>query len=144
MILSFAIWAPDEQTFWQSWVSAGICTEPYIWTPEYSDLIQLTDWHGGKIPLLDEQGEVTGVKPGWFANCRISGRLAQELTTGLDQYDEDGNLKDVFARSRLVDVLGLTAQPADSETGFPAGWRNSAGVAYTDMRNVRTPYNVWA
>lgn len=144
MKLEFAIWAPDEATFWQSWIDAGICTEPYIWTPEYSDLIQLTDWDSGQISILGENGEIVGVKDGWFANCKVTGSLAQEFTYGLNQHDENGELLDIFDRTWATQVFGLTEQPANPDTGFPAGWRNSAGVTYTDMRNILTPYNVWA
>lgn len=150
MKLEFAIWAPDEETFWQSWVTAGICTEPRIWTPEYSNLVQITDWDSGQIPIpaiLDAEGnEITpaSLKDGWFANCRVSGSLAQEFTYGLNQHDENGNLLDIFDRTWAAEVFGLTEQPANSEPGFPPGWRNANGVTYTDMRNILTPYNVWA
>lgn len=150
MILEFGIWSPDEMTFWQSWITAGICTAPCEWTPEYSDLIQLTDWHSGRIPIPathDEEGNVVtpaSLKAGWFANCRVSRSLALEFTHGREQYDAEGNLLDIFDRTWAAEVFGLSEQPANLETGFPAGWRNSLGVTYTDMRNILTPYNVWA
>lgn len=151
MMLEFGIWAPDEPTFWQSWIAAGICTEPRIWTPEYSDFVQITDWHSGRIPIpavLDAEGnEITpaSLKAGWFANCRVSRSLAQEFTYGLPQHDpETGELLDIFDRTWAAQVFGLAEQPANLETNFPAGWRNSLGVTYTDKRNILTPYNVWA
>lgn len=150
MRLDFGIHSPNgEDVFWQSWITAGICYEPYIWTPEYSDLVQLTDWHSGRIPIpaiLDAEGnEITpqSEKPGWFANCRVSRSLAQEFTHGLPQTDEDGQLLDIFDRTWAAQVFNLTKQPANPETNFPAGWRNSLGVTYTDKRNILTPYNVW-
>lgn len=143
MRLDFGIRAPSEDTFWQSWIAAGICSEPWIWTPAYSDLVQLTDWGSGQIPIFDAEGAVIGHKTGWFANCRVSRSLALEFTHGLDQYDAEGNEADIFDRTWAVDVFGLTLQEADPETGFPAGWRNSLGVTYTDKRNIITPYNVW-
>lgn len=150
MRLDFGIHSPNgEDVFWQSWITAGICYEPYIWTPEYSDLVQLTDWDSGRITIpaiLDAEGnEITpaSLKPGWFANCRVSRSVAERFTRGKAQYDAEGNLLDLLDRTWAKEEFGLTYQAADPETGFPAGWRNSLGVTYTDKRNILTPYNVW-
>ena len=43
----------------------------------------------------------------------------------------------------ITDEFG-NERPADPETGFPAGMRNSAGVTYADAKDIRTPTNIWA
>lgn len=135
--IDFAVWAPDEATFWQSWISRGICTAPYAWTPDYPG-IQISDQtQQGWIPM--REGSPV---PGWHANVRISGPLVAEFTHTLEQYDEDGNLLPLWVRTWAAEVFGLASQPADPETGFPACMRNTAGVTYADPMDIHTPTNV--
>jgi len=138
--IDFAVWAPTEETFWQSWIARGICTAPYQWTPDYPG-IQISDQTAqGWTPMREDGSHV----PGWHANVRITGPLVAEFTHTLEQYDEDGDLLPLFDRTWASEVFGLTAQPADPVTGFPAGMRNSTGVTYADLRDIRTPANTWA
>ena len=138
--IDFAVWSPDEETFWSSWQARGICTAPYAWTPDYPG-IQISDQtQQGWTPMREDGSPV----PGWHANVRITGALVWEFTNGLEQYDAEGNELPLFERTWAAEVFGLTAQPADNETGFPAGMRNSAGVTYADPRDIRTPANTWA
>lgn len=132
-MIEFAIWSPDEQTFWDSWIAAGICTAPYEFHPDYAQCVQLTDWDGGIIPG----------KPGWFANARVFGLIEQAMIAGKLQTNEAGELLDVFERTWAEMVFSLTLQEHDPVTNFPPGMRNAAGVTYADIRNISTPHNVW-
>lgn len=138
-MISFGVWSPDEATFWQSWQQAGIVDEDRNFTPEYADHIQITtSWEG---IVTDGEGSVI---PGWHCNVRVGGVLEQQFTYGLNQTDpETGDLLDIFDRTWAAEVFGLTEQPADETTGFPAGFRNNLGVTYTDARNFTSPSNVW-
>ena len=82
---------------------------------------------------------------GWHCNVRVtnSGGLVDEMTYGLPQTDESGNLLNVFDRTWAVNIFQLSEQPADPETGFPAGYRNATGVTYCDARDISTPENTW-
>jgi hypothetical protein len=133
-MLTFGIWSPDEATFWTSWRNRGIVDSSNNFTPEYSNGIQLTTTWGGQIE---------GV-PGWHCNARVFGSLEQQFIYGLNQTDQDGNLLDIFDRTWAAEVFGLTEQPADPVTGFPAGYRNGTGITYTDSCNFSSPSNVWA
>lgn len=138
--IDFAVWSPTEEVFWNSWIARGICTAPYAWTPDYPG-IQISDQTAqGWTPTREDGTPV----PGWHANVRITGPLVWEFTNGLEQYGEDGALLSLFDRTWAAEVFGLTEQPADPETGFSAGMRNSAGVTYADAKDIRTPTNIWA
>ena len=65
-----------------------------------------------------------------------------EFTHTLEQHDQAGDLLPLWDRTWAAEVFGLTAQPADPETGFPAGMRNTAGVTYADPMDIHTPTNV--
>ena len=147
-MISFAIKAPDEQTFWQSWIDAGICTAPHEYTPDYDGCVQVHDWGSGRIPIFGTDGEgrstITGQKPGWFANAYVTGNVERAMVAGLPQHDEAGRTLDVMERTWALLVFSLTWQDLDQTTNFPAGYRNAAGVTYTDARNIATPYNVRA
>jgi hypothetical protein len=149
-MIHFGVWAPDEATFWQSWRDAGIVDENRNFLPEYSNGIQLTTSWGGQVvktpAVMDGMTVVTPavMVPGWHINARVFGTLAQQFIYGLKQTDEDGHLLDIFDRTWAAEVFQLTEQPANAVTGFPAGWRNTSGVTYTDARNFSSPSNVWA
>lgn len=138
-MINFGVWSPDEETFWQSWQTAGIVDENRNFTSEYLDHIQITTSWGGII--TDSEGNVI---PGWHTNVRVGGVLEQQFIYGLNQTDENGEPLDIFDRTWAAEVFGLTEQPADEATGFPAGFRNAQGVTYTDTRNFTSPSNVWA
>lgn len=133
--ITFAVWAPDEATFRQSWINAGILAdEPgYVFTSEYPGIeVTATQGWSGII------GEIVG----WHCNARVTGPLVAEMTYGLDQYDESGALRSVFDRTWAVQIFSLIEQEADPATGFPAGYRNTTGVTYADVRDITTPSNV--
>ena len=137
MIL-FGCWAPSEQAFWDSWIAAGICTAPHVFAAGYQE-IQTTAgaWDG----VVTRDGVAV---PGWHCNCRVWGNLEAQFTAGLAQTDANGNLKPLFERTHAAQIFGLTQEPANSETGFPAGYRNTTGVTYADVRDFSSPSNVWA
>lgn len=146
MVISFAVWSPDEATFWASWITAGICTAPGEFAPGYTE-VQTTagSWPGvvTKTTLVEGESVATEIS-GWHCNVRVFGALADEMTYELNQTDEDGNLLDVFDRTWASNIFQLIEQPADPTTGFPAGYRNSVGVTYCDVRDLKSPSNVWA
>lgn len=150
-MINFGIWAPDEATFWASWQAAGIVDENRNFKPEYSNGIQITagSWGGmvEKTPaVMDGTTVVTPAEmvPGWHCNARVFGPLEHQFTYGLAQTDAQGAILDVFDRTWAAEVFLLIEQPADPVTGFPACYRNSQGVTYTDARNFSSPANVWA
>lgn len=138
--IQFAVRAPDAATFWSSWIAGGICAAPYQWTAEYPG-IQISDTEGQGWQATKSDGTVT---PGFYANVRISGPLVEQFTYGLSQTDSEGNLLNLFDRTWAAEVFGLTMQPADPVSGFPTGMRNVAGVTYVDIREIKSPSNVWA
>lgn len=132
-MIVFGIWSPDEATFWQSWITAGICSAPYVFNADYQEVQVTAGSWGGQIEGVD----------GWHCNARVWGALEAEMTYGLDQYDAQGNLKDVFDRTWAPQIFQLTEQEADETTGFPAGYRNNSGVTYCDYSHFSSPSNVW-
>jgi len=138
-ILDFAVWSPDEATFWSSWISAGICTAPREFSPEYPGM-QITDQTSQGWTPVDNDGATV---PGWHANVRVSGPLVAEMTYGLPQVGEDGQVLSIFDRTWATHIFALTEQPQDHVTGFPAGYRNATGVTYCDVRDIKTPTNGW-
>lgn len=144
----FSCWAPDEATFWQSWVTAGICTGPNEFVPQYAGAVEVsTSWDGIVTKQTGTDGEgnpIMTTVPGWHCNVKVDNCLAAMFTEGLPQTDEDGNLLPLFERTRAAQVFGLTLQEADPVTGFPAGMRDATGVRYADPNEFNSPSNVWA
>lgn len=147
--IRFAVWAPDEATFWASWQQAGIVDAERNVMPEYRNGFAISDQTSqGWTPTLDT-GQVDGdgnpimePVPGWHANVIVYSPLAAEMMYGLNQTDEDGDLLDVFDRTWATHIFQLTYQDADPVTKFPAGYRSSQGVTYCDARDIKTPTNV--
>lgn len=131
-MIAFGVWAPDEATFWQSWIDAGICSAPNVFTPEYRGIEVTTTWPG---IVINGEGEPV---PGWHCNVRVVGPLEAEFTYGLPQ---EGT---IWERTWAAEVFGLTPQESDPVTGFPAGYRNGSGVTYADPAAFLSPSNVWA
>ncbi len=149
--IDFAVWSPDEATFWASWVTAGICTAPYKYTAEYPGVLISDQTAQGWVPTratgeLDENGQpILKAVPGWHANIRIiDPGLIWQFTNGLPQTDENGVLLNVFERTWATYVFALTEQTEDPITSFPAGYRNNTGVTYCDTRDIKSPSNIWA
>jgi len=152
----FGVWSPDEATFWQSWVTAGIVTAPNVFTPEYAGKLQLsTQTEQGWTPtratgqmITDPMGNLVPERvavSGWHANVRVyDPALVAMFTHSLPQTDAEGKLLPLFQRTWAAEVFQLTEQPASVETGFPAGFRNSAGVTYADVIAFSSPTNTWA
>lgn len=151
-LIAFAVWSPDEATFRQSWIDAGILkNDPgYQFEAAYQgvEITATQGWSGVIVktpPVFDAEGAIitpAELVPGWHCNVYVTGPLVEQMTQGLPQTDADGNLLNVFERTHAVQMFGLTQQPADPVTGFPAGYRNSVGVTYADMRDIATPANV--
>lgn len=140
-MIHFGVWAPDEETFWQSWIEAGIVEvvdgQRRYKAPYAGHIDTTTSWDG----RVRKEGVVV---PGWHTNVRVWGPLEAQFAQGLPQYDEDGHLLPVWQRTHAAAYFGLTQQPADEATGFPAGYRSAAGVTYADVADFSSPSNVWA
>lgn len=149
MIL-FNGWAPDEATFWQSWVKAGIVDEDRNFLPGYAGFVDVNSqsdqgWTPTKQIGTDQDGKpILEVVLGWHFNARVWGQLEAQMCHDLEQYNEDGTLKNVFERTYAALIFNLEPKEADEETGFPAGYRNEDGVTYADASAFSSPSNVWA
>lgn len=161
--INFAVWAPDEKTFWDSWEAAGIVTSDvdeegnptgtYTFTSEYPGIIISSQSDQGWVPERETGNVITGEDgserpekepvPGWHCNVKVVGPLVSEMTYGLDQTDDDGKLLDVFQRTWATMIFQLEWRDADMATGFPAGYRNETGVCYCDISSIKSPSNVW-
>lgn len=149
--IDFAVWAPNEVTFWASWDAGGVTEvvdgERRL-TRDYPGIEVSASWGGiiVKTPeVIDAQGNVTTpavLVPGWHCNVRVTGPLVAEMTYGLPQFDADGELLPLFDRTWAAEAFQLTEQTADAATGFPAGYRSVSGVTYADPREISTPANV--
>ena len=158
MELRFAVWAPDQQTFWDSWVSKGIAewdadTSSYVITNAYQGIeTNAVSWPGIIVDVpgtYDEEGvELTPPTyiDGWHTNVVVKGPLVAQMTAGLDQTEEvDGEivLKSIFDRTHAVDTFSLINIPRSPITKFPAGYQNpSTKVAYADNTDLSTPSNI--
>lgn len=145
--IRFGVWAPSEAEFWSSWVARGICTEPGVFAPAYAGCLQTTarTWPGVVFrtqPVVDvETHEIVTpaeVVPGWHCNVIVTGALVEQFTAGCPATGT------IWERTHAAAVFGLTEQPEDPETGFPAGMRSAAGVTYCDAEAFTSPANVWA
>lgn len=153
MTIQFAVWSPDEETFWQSWINAGIIEidedGKRQFTSEYPGIEVSDQTMQGWVPqrptgATDEDGHpIMGPVPGWHCNVQVTGPLVDEMTYGLDQRDEDGNEKSVFDRTWATNIFALTYRDADPQTGFPSGYRNNTGVCYADSKDLSSASNVW-
>lgn len=134
MIIDFAIWAPDEATFWQSWIDAGICLAPHEFSPEYPGIIVSDQTSQGWVPTK------LGVPvTGWHANVRVSGTVADQFTYGRPQ---EG---DIWDRTWAAEVFLLETKGKDIVSNFPYGYTNKkTGVTYADINALSSPTNVWA
>lgn len=153
--LDFALRATSEKDFWDSWILAGICSAPNEFTREYPG-IQMTDktsqgWAPERTTgrmTVDDFGNKVEEKepvPGWHCNVKVTGTLVKEFEYGLDKYNEDDTLKNIFDRTWAKEVFGLKWQDVDPMSGFPAGYKNAAGtVTYCDTQDIKTPTNTWA
>jgi hypothetical protein len=154
-MIDFAVWSPDEPTFWNSWITAGICSAPRVFTPEYSDFIVISDQSiQGWTPTKPSGQMIEGpggtkipervAVPGWHANVRVGGELEKQFTHGLPQVDKEGKPIPLFDRTWAAEVFSLTATEIDPETGFKSGYQNKDGIRYADISLWQSPANVWA
>jgi hypothetical protein len=139
MIIDFAIWAPDEATFWQSWIKRGLAIEPYQFNSAFEIII--TDetsqsWMPGTWSGKEREQEFTKI-PGWHANIRVTGPTAEKFVhiLNLDKQPEGKTPEK---------AIELVSKERDEETKFPAGYQDDDGIVYTDKQNINTPTNVWA
>ncbi len=159
MQIDFAIYDSDIQgeNVRHDWIAAGILidapgwqfTENYTgiiissqtnqgWAPTKTTGQIITDSFGNKIP------EIIPV-PGWHANVRVVGYVAEAMTANLPQTDENGNLLPLWERTWAEYIFQLVEVDLDPITNFPSGFRNSvSGVKYCDPVLFKSPTNVIA
>lgn len=96
--------------------------------------------------VLDEQMQVVTpavVVPGHHANLLAFGAMADMLTAGLPQTNEDGELLSVFERTRILSLIPRLEWQAISQAGEPAGYIGPNGVKLYDPAAVNTRRRVW-
>ncbi|MDH3194992.1 MAG: hypothetical protein OEL78_01620 [Hyphomicrobiales bacterium] len=150
-MIIFGLWAPDRATWEASWRTAGILDDENQLLPPYSSCVDHTadTWHGlieKKPAVYDENGEEIHpsiLVPGWHCNVRVWGAVEAQMIAGRPRVGEDGQLLSLFERTHAVAVFGLTPRPADTKTGFPAGYRSVEGIVYADAAVFSSPSNVY-
>lgn len=85
---------------------------------------------------------------GWHVNVRYYGAAAEMLTQGLPQVDADGNLLDIFTRTRILQLVdartGESMVWSANAPPLPPGYVNADGVRLYDCAVLKTPSRVWA
>jgi hypothetical protein len=156
MIIDFTIRATDEETFRQRWITAGILEDTpsgYKFRPAYPgvELSCMGGWPGiiTRTPaVLDANGNVVTpaeLVPGWHCNARVTGPLAEAMTAGLPQVDENGNPLNLFQRTWASYIFNLTDAPQeiDPASGFPYEAKTvDDAVQYGDADSLKSPANV--
>lgn len=111
---------------------------------------------GQLVPIvdcrIDEIGPITKadgtIIDGWHVNVRYYGAAAEMLTQGLPQIDADGNLIDIFTRTRILKLVdartGESMVWSANAPPLPPGYVNADGVRIYDPGVLRTPSRVWA
>lgn len=152
MILDVCAHAPSKEVARAFMAAAGIAEErdgvlvPLVdaWIDEIGPIT--------KTPAtFDELGnELTPavVVSGWHVNVRYYGAAAEALTQGLEQFDSDGIERDLFERTRILDLIDArTGSPmswSQNVAPFPPGYANSDGVRVYSPDLIATPSRVWA
>lgn len=154
MILSFGVWAPSEDIFWQSWIARGICTKPYTFAQGYSGIETTTSWGGivTQTPAVIDPKTMQVITPavlvpGWHTNVRVTNPdIVSQMTYGLEQVDSKGKQYNLWLRTRAAQFFGLTPVATDPTTKFPMGMMGDPkfGVRYCDPSAFVSPRNVWA
>lgn len=90
-------------------------------------------------PIYDENDNVITpavIIDGHHVNLCAYGELADMLTSGLPQYDSDGNLLGVFERTHILQLIpGLVWTPIPGP-GVPSGYEGPNGVCLFDPASV--------
>lgn len=84
---------------------------------------------------------------GWHVNVRYYGAAAEMLTQGLPQVDADGNLLDIFTRTRILQLVdartGQNMLWSSNAPPLPPGYVNADGVRLFDPSFLKSPSRVW-
>ena len=131
-----AMRAVSRETWIAAWQWAGILDADGNLLGDYASDVQVSI-----IGTIEKDGSLV---PGYHLNFRVAGATEAAMTAGLPQIADDGAPLSLFERTRAALVFGLTQQPADPVSGFPAGMRDGQGNSYCDPVELRSPTNVWA
>lgn len=148
MFLELYTWTPDKQTLLDGLVAYNFAhydeLNNFVTDPE----VQIS--HIGPITKIiehdDEGFPITKTITGHHANLRCFGNLAKWFIEGKEQHDEEGNLKSIFERTKILDIIqNLEFKPfGEVQSGVPAGYVGPNGVLLIDPAVVATPHNIWA
>lgn len=111
---------------------------PDLYIDEIGDLVQTEGRY--------EQGRVVVppvIKQGHFVNLLAVGALADMLTQGLPQRDDQGVLKPLFERTHLLSLMPGLAWSAFSAAGEPDGYIGPHGVKLYDPLVINRRRRVW-
>jgi hypothetical protein len=138
-MIEFAVWAPDRDTFWNSWIKAGICSAPSEYLPPYRNCVTTMDeaWDG----TVFKNGELV---PGWHTNVRVMGELEEQMRAGMPQCDAEGNPLSIWESTGAIEAFRLEWKDKDEVTGFPRGYRSTDGVVYADIKDIKSPSIMFA
>ena len=101
----------------------------------------------GPPPEGSDMGTVGDlIKPaveGFHVNLRFHEPLAEALTEGISQVDEEGNPLPLFDRTNFL-VLFPDAIWHQDESGVPGGYVGTKGLKLFDPAMVATRHRIWA
>ncbi|WP_336801492.1 hypothetical protein [Kaistia sp. MMO-174] len=141
-MIQYLLWAPDRAAFLDA---MAVYLNPVTGTPLAtveggelipSDCVRIDEI--GPIYTATDGEEEPHVIAGWHVNLVAIGALANLLVAGRPA---EG---DVFARTRILDLLSNMEWVPISEIGVPQGWEGPSGVRIFDPAVVATPARVWA
>lgn len=141
-MIQYLLWAPDRAAFLDA---MAVYANPITGTPlavvdggalSPSEFVRI-DEIGPIVKQAEGEGEPT-IIAGWHVNLAAYGELADLLVAGRPS---EG---DVFARTRILDLLSNMEWVPISAIGVPQGWEGPSGVRIFDPAVVVTPARVWA
>ena len=159
-MIEILAWTPTSEMFVQGMTTTKLPVEgvppehwPALCTLDGETLVPLPgiaiDEIGEivKTPaVLDENDEVVTpsvIVTGHHVNLLAHGAIAEMLTAGLPQTDEEGNRLGLFHRTHLLSLIPGLEWEEISQAGEPAGYVGPNGVKLFDPATVNTRRRVW-
>src|SRR5690606_23323575 len=136
MRLELFTWTPDKQTLMD-----GLAA--YNFWPHREVQISHIGPISKEIGYDEENNPIISTVDGHHANLRCFGDLAKWFIEGKEQYDEEGNLKSIFERTKILDIIQDLQFKEVYKEGVPSGYLGPNGVLLFDRAAVKTPYNEW-
>lgn len=159
-MIEILAWCPDRATFVAGMTTTKLPVEGV--PPEHWPAL-CTERDGVLVPLpgiaideigeivktpavVDEEGNVVTpavIVPGHHVNLLAHGAMADLLTAGLPQTDEQGEPLSLFVRTRLLSLIPGLEWEEISQAGEPAGYVGLHGVKLYDPAAVNQRRRVW-